>query len=363
MPLKFWDEAFLTATYLINQLPSKVINFQTPHERLYHHKPEYDNLRIFGCACWPNLRPYNTKKLSFRSIRCTFLGYRSLHKGYKCLDISTGRVYISRDVVFDESVFPFEKLHPNAGARLHQEILLLPNHLLSGSDHGGQHTDDHMINSSSNHPSIDDQDRHSGAEHRRNLVVPVHNSHMQVTNIEHEVGLSSPSVQGPEPESSHDDPSRTQVSGLPSASPGSPAQQQQEQMTSTRSPVASPGSSVHTGNDASLVPATSEVQGRPKTRLQSGIVKPKKLFLGIIRHGNLCATGEPVCHQEAMGDDRWRKAVDDEYAALMKNNTWHLVEAPVGKNLIDYKWVYKIKRKADGTIDRYKAQLVAKGFK
>ena len=144
MSLKFWDEAFLTATYLINRLPSKVIDFQTPHECLYHHKPENDNLRILGGACWPNLRPYNTKKLSFCSIRCAFLGYSSLHKGYKCLDISTGRVYISCDVVFDESVFLFEKLHPNAGARLRQEILLLPNHLLSGSDHGGEHTDDHI---------------------------------------------------------------------------------------------------------------------------------------------------------------------------------------------------------------------------
>ena len=49
-----------------------------------------------------------------------------MHKGVKCLDVSTERVYISRDVVFDESVFPFESLHPNAGALLRKEILLLP---------------------------------------------------------------------------------------------------------------------------------------------------------------------------------------------------------------------------------------------
>jgi hypothetical protein len=55
-----------------------------------------------------------------------FLGYSPLHKGVKCLDISTGRIYISRDVVFDENVFPFHALHPNAGALLKKEILLLP---------------------------------------------------------------------------------------------------------------------------------------------------------------------------------------------------------------------------------------------
>jgi hypothetical protein len=131
MPLKFWDEAFLTATYLINLLPSKVINFDTPIQRLLKETPDYSSLRVFGCACWPNLRPYNAHKLSFRSTRCVFLGYSSRHKGFKCLEPSTGRVYISRDVTFDESVFPFESLHQNAGARLRKEILLLPDHLLN----------------------------------------------------------------------------------------------------------------------------------------------------------------------------------------------------------------------------------------
>jgi hypothetical protein len=47
------------------------------------------------------------------------------HKGYKCLDVSSTRIYISRDVIFDEEVFPFSNLHPNAGARLRSEIALL----------------------------------------------------------------------------------------------------------------------------------------------------------------------------------------------------------------------------------------------
>ena len=118
MPLKFWDEAFLTATYLINRLPSAVINFSTPLERLFGQKPDYSSLWTFGCAYWPNLRPYNAHKLQFHSKRCVFLGYSNLHKGYKCLDVASGRVYISRDVTFDETVFPFAEMHPNAGACL-----------------------------------------------------------------------------------------------------------------------------------------------------------------------------------------------------------------------------------------------------
>jgi histone deacetylase 1/2 len=116
LPLKFWDEAVTTVVFLINRLPSKVIHDQTLFERLFGQKPNYTFLCAFGCAVWPNLRPYNTRKLQFRLKQCVFIGYSTLHKGYKCLDPKDGHVYVSRDVVFDEHVFPFAKLHPNAGA-------------------------------------------------------------------------------------------------------------------------------------------------------------------------------------------------------------------------------------------------------
>jgi hypothetical protein len=55
--------------------------------------------------------------------------------------------------------------------------------------------------------------------------------------------------------------------------------------------------------------------------------------------------------------------MNEEYDALIKNDTWHLVPTTQVTNLVDYKWVYKIKRKADDTINQYKTHLVAKGFK
>jgi histone deacetylase 1/2 len=66
VPLKFWDEeAFLSATYIINRLPNEILNFMSPLEKLFGQKPDYNFLRTFGCACWPNLRPYNPRKLEF----------------------------------------------------------------------------------------------------------------------------------------------------------------------------------------------------------------------------------------------------------------------------------------------------------
>jgi hypothetical protein len=126
MPLKFCDQAFLTATHLINLTPSKHIDYDTPVHRLFGTTPDYSNLRVFDCACWPNLHPNNSHKLQFRSTHCAIIGYNNLHKGYKCLDTPTTRIYISWDVVFDETIFPFATLNPTAGARYTSEVLLIP---------------------------------------------------------------------------------------------------------------------------------------------------------------------------------------------------------------------------------------------
>jgi hypothetical protein len=107
LPLKFWDDAFSTACYLINHMPTSVLKNYSPFETLFKCYPDYTFLRTFGCLCWPNLRPYNSNKFQPRSVRCLFLGYSPLHKGYKCLHLPTNRLYISRDVIFTESEFPY----------------------------------------------------------------------------------------------------------------------------------------------------------------------------------------------------------------------------------------------------------------
>ena len=112
LPLHFWDEAFLTATYLINRLPSPVTQLKSPYEILNHHKPDYTFLKCFGCTCYPLLRPYNQHKLDFKSHKCVFIGYANNQKGYKCLS-PTGQVYISRNVIFNETEFPYSQLFPN----------------------------------------------------------------------------------------------------------------------------------------------------------------------------------------------------------------------------------------------------------
>ena len=106
LPLKYWSHAFLAAAYLINRLPTPVLKHQTPFESLFQQLPNYDKLRAFGCLCFPWLRSYSDHKLDKRSKPCVFIGYSNTHHAYKCLDLSSNRVYISHHVQFIEHQFP-----------------------------------------------------------------------------------------------------------------------------------------------------------------------------------------------------------------------------------------------------------------
>ena len=84
----------MSATYLLNHLPTIVLGNKSPFESLFGYLPDYKFLKVFGCAYFPDLRSYNKTKLAFKTSKCLFLGYNLFHKGYRCLHPS-GRVYIA----------------------------------------------------------------------------------------------------------------------------------------------------------------------------------------------------------------------------------------------------------------------------
>ena len=102
----FWTFAIQTAVSLINLLPTSVLDWKSPWSKLHSTSPDLTQLKVFGCACYPNLRPYTTHKLEPRTRECIFIGYPTHSKGYLCLDPQTNHVYTSRHVVFNESKFP-----------------------------------------------------------------------------------------------------------------------------------------------------------------------------------------------------------------------------------------------------------------
>lgn len=100
-----WVEAFLTIIFLINRMPSLVLKYEVPFVKLHGAPPDYNNLKVFGCRCYPYLKGQN--KFSLKTYPCVFIGHSSLHKGYRCYHTQTKRVYVSRRIIYDELNMPY----------------------------------------------------------------------------------------------------------------------------------------------------------------------------------------------------------------------------------------------------------------
>ncbi|KAL0318213.1 UNVERIFIED_CONTAM: Retrovirus-related Pol polyprotein from transposon RE1 [Sesamum calycinum] len=87
VPKSYWGDAVLTACFLINRMPSTVLNGDTPYSCLFPDKPLFGIApRVFGCACFVHIHSPNLDTLSPRSVKCIFLGYSRTQKGYRCYD-------------------------------------------------------------------------------------------------------------------------------------------------------------------------------------------------------------------------------------------------------------------------------------
>lgn len=102
---QFWVNAAYAATYTINILPIPLLDHSSLFERLFQTKPNYSFLRVFGCECFPTFLP-SPNKLEPCSKQCVFICYTPDYKGCRCLDPTTGCVYVSCHVLLHENVFP-----------------------------------------------------------------------------------------------------------------------------------------------------------------------------------------------------------------------------------------------------------------
>ncbi|KAM6584466.1 hypothetical protein CsatB_011468 [Cannabis sativa] len=332
MPLKYWWEAFQTSVYLINRLPTPILDHKSPFEAVHGKKPDYAFLKVFGVACFPCIRPYQAHKFQFHSLKCVNLGYSEVHKGYKCLT-PTGKIYISRNVVFNELEFPFKLGFLN--------------------------------NYQAEKPVIIQSSTWS--------VLP---------SYQPAAGFSVPKPATPPtslsiPEETLSTPTHSQVNthffdslhSTPAASHGSPISENERGIAI--SPAATfqddfiiqPAEIEHSTN---ISPAPVQTTDHPQTaghpmitRAKAGIFKPR-VFMGHT-HCNT-ETKEPGSVEEALSHPGWNKAMQSENKALKDNHTWVLVPPKPDQNLIGNKWVFREKLNSDGSHQRFKARLVAKGF-
>ena len=108
VPKRFWGDAILTASYLINRMPSKVLSYNSPIKTLQNYFPKnkcFTDLspKIFGCTAFVHIHDHKRGKLDPRATKCIFLGFSPIKKGFKCFDPSSGKLFISMDVTFFET--------------------------------------------------------------------------------------------------------------------------------------------------------------------------------------------------------------------------------------------------------------------
>uniref|UniRef100_A0A2N9E4Z4 Integrase catalytic domain-containing protein n=1 Tax=Fagus sylvatica TaxID=28930 RepID=A0A2N9E4Z4_FAGSY len=306
VPKLFWADAVLTAAYLLNRMPSRILKGKSPFEMFFPGKNPFSvPPRVFGCISFVHNHSPNRDKLDPRAHKCIFLGYSRTQKGYRCYSPSLRKHFVSADVTFFEDI-PY---YSPQGRQLQESMLsapVIPTHVPIAPPTS-------PISIVPPVPPISQV-----YVRRRNQDVPLV---PPPPPVEFSLPLppsASPSADSPPPQSTSD-------LDLPIAI-------RKGKRTCTEHPISNCVSFDH------LSPSFKAF-----SLSLSSLVVPKS-------------------YREALSHPGWRKAMEEEMHALELNHTWDLIPKPAGTSIVGCRWVFTVKQNPDGTVDRLKARLVTKGF-
>ena len=106
----YWSYFVIHIAYIINIFLTPVLNYSSPHEMFYKTEVDFTGLKLFGSLCYASTLSTNRKKIDPRLSKCVFIGFKRGTKGYIFLNIQSREIFMSRDVVFYEHVFPYQRV-------------------------------------------------------------------------------------------------------------------------------------------------------------------------------------------------------------------------------------------------------------
>ncbi|KAL4320319.1 hypothetical protein GQ457_18G003820 [Hibiscus cannabinus] len=277
---------------------------------------------------------------------CVFIGHPKNMKGYRLFNLDTKEVFVSRDVVFCEQSFPFQKqvVLPVSDNNAGVDVFLHRNRMKNCCP--GVSSGNASLNSTSD--VLETGANFSSASQQQD----VHPE--QITDFQQHNNSAQPSDvhQNSNQKQSSDCLDVTHnTSSLPL-----------EVLSDSIEVAARPTRVRH------LPPKFRDYQvSLPKARTSphsiAQVLSYNKLSASHSSYiNNIDILPEPKNYKQAVLHDCWQTAMREEIEALERNHTWDLVSLPPGKQTIGCKWVYKTKLKSDGSLERYKARLVAKCY-
>jgi hypothetical protein len=288
----------------------------TPHQLLFGKAPALLDIKVFGCLCYATTLTQNRKKLDPRARKCCFLGFKNGTKGYVLLDLQNRDIFISRNVVFKEIVFLFTSGQSN--------IVDLEGNNLVFPDHNNFFYDPWPMEVTL--PTLSRSPQGGPATSPANTVSPIDPTVSTEQNTDNQDLVPTP-------------PTVWRSSRI------------------SRPPERLSNYCIY-----SLKGSSSSATTEPRYPL-SNVLCYDNIFERYSKYiMNISKDIEPSSYVAASTDPRWIEAMNAELFALAANNTWDLLQLPKNKKAIGSKWVYKIKYKANGEIERYKARLLAKGY-
>lgn len=303
----WWPEALMYSTYVYNRTPMAKFKGKSPYEMLHGEKPNMTMMKVWGSICYAftPVSKRTDKKLSPRADKCYFLGVSDDHKGFRLFNTVTKKVFISRDVKFDTSsieaiIDRTRETLPTLSQAEEQEIQDLTK--MSSSDTLHVNTKDNE-----NAHDEDDDDRDS-------------NDDDEDDDDDDDVITDANDGNGVMNDVSNDDDDDTNGS-----------------VTNSR-PLKRTKRSTR-DEDNYVYPAW--------------VTRPSKVTI-------------PTSITQALSGPNareWKDAIQTEWDALVANGTWELVPRPnyPNVNVLGCHWILDVKEKPDGSIERYKARLVAQG--
>ena len=109
VPLQFWGFCVTTAVYILNRLPTVLLQGHSTFEKLFGQVPSLQHLRVFRSLCYAT-DPKTQDKFAPRAVPTVHMGYSMTKKGYILYNLTCKSFFISRDTMFKEDIFPFKSL-------------------------------------------------------------------------------------------------------------------------------------------------------------------------------------------------------------------------------------------------------------